>query len=334
MMMDFIDTVIGVKIYVLYHKNCSDGLAAGYSAWKRYGDRAEYIEVNYGEPFPNIELNKNDEVYILDFCYDLQTLLKIKNLCKRVLVIDHHEMNLDNLIYGLIDHCTKKSKIERYLAFKLAKWCKSYFLHLCKKANLDIPIFNINYSGATLAWLYFNPNESVPDVIKYVTDRDLWKFKLKNTKAFHEGINASPFKYDYEYWDSLVNNEERLNSCIKDGQVILRYRDAVIKRYKKYGSYLIKDINGLRICFFNALIFYEEIAEAFYNDKTLNIDYTVSYYFRDDGTFKLSFRTNTKSKLDLRPIAKRWGGGGHKHSSAASLNHEKTKDFLALISQY
>jgi len=40
---------VNKEIVVLYHANCLDGFGAAYAAWKKFGDTADYIPVQYGE---------------------------------------------------------------------------------------------------------------------------------------------------------------------------------------------------------------------------------------------------------------------------------------------
>ena len=79
----------GGRIRVWYHgEDCRDGFGAAYAAWRLWGDRATYVPVSHGAPPPPWE--PGDAVYVLDFSYDRETLLKID--AETILtVIDHHE---------------------------------------------------------------------------------------------------------------------------------------------------------------------------------------------------------------------------------------------------
>ena len=39
---------------VLYHAGCDDGFGAAYAIWLKYGNQADYIPVQYGQPFPEV----------------------------------------------------------------------------------------------------------------------------------------------------------------------------------------------------------------------------------------------------------------------------------------
>ena len=110
-------------IYVLYHKNCMDGKGAAYAAWKKFGESAKYIEVNYGEPVP--EMTDASEIYILDFSYPKDVLYKMAETAK-VVVLDHHK--------------TAQADLE----------------------GVEFAKFDMTKSGAVLAWEYFHPNSPTP----------------------------------------------------------------------------------------------------------------------------------------------------------------------------
>ena len=81
---------------VLYHKNCNDGLAAAL-VMKVFFDEmnwtAEYLPVQYGDKPP--DNRKGEHLYIVDFCYDPQTLLELAESHRGVTVLDHHQKAFD-----------------------------------------------------------------------------------------------------------------------------------------------------------------------------------------------------------------------------------------------
>lgn len=58
-------------------------------------------------------------------------------------------------------------------------------------------IHDLKKSASQLVWSYLYKNQNYPKYIKYIADRDLWKFKLKDSKIinngfFHLGLTLSP----------------------------------------------------------------------------------------------------------------------------------------------
>src|SRR3989344_3558851 len=58
---------ISKDIVVLYHSNCTDGFGGAWAAWKKFGDKAEYIGVIHQTPVP--KGLKNKCIYSVDFTY-------------------------------------------------------------------------------------------------------------------------------------------------------------------------------------------------------------------------------------------------------------------------
>jgi oligoribonuclease NrnB/cAMP/cGMP phosphodiesterase (DHH superfamily) len=50
--------------------------------------------------------------------------------------------------------------------------------------GVEFAQFDMNRSGAQMAWDYFHPNEPRPVHIEHIGDRDLWKFEKADTKAY------------------------------------------------------------------------------------------------------------------------------------------------------
>ena len=131
------------KNVILYHKGCSDGFGAAWSAWKKFGNKAEYIAVKYDYNPPENLTGKN--VYILDFCYPMRETRNMLEIAESLTIIDHH--------------------------FSRRKVIESVPNH----------IYSENHSGAVLAWQYFHPGKSLPKMLKYIEDIDLWHRKLPHT---------------------------------------------------------------------------------------------------------------------------------------------------------
>ncbi|MDF2435450.1 MAG: uncharacterized protein JWP44_5081 [Mucilaginibacter sp.] len=152
-----------MKTYVLYHANCQDGLGAKYAAWKKFGDAATYIPVQYGKPIP--EIDADAEVYIVDFSYARDVLDELRSRVEKLVVLDHHK-TAEEALRG------------------------------CEYAHFDM-----TKSGAVLAWEYFHPNASMPPLLRHIQDRDLWQFKLPGTREITASM--SMIGDDMVAWDSL-----------------------------------------------------------------------------------------------------------------------------------
>ena len=182
------------KNIVLYHRNCADGLGAAYAAFKVFGDNANYIPINYGEEPPEVS-EKN--VFILDFSFPKDKLIKMKKLANSLVVLDHHKTAYEDL------------------------------------KDLDFAIFDMNKSGAGLAWEYFHKTE-MPKFIKLIQDRDLWKFELDDSKFFNDGLRAY-VNFDVKSFSKL-EDDNYVNELIVKGKDIRFIFENDIEQFSKYAA--------------------------------------------------------------------------------------------------
>jgi oligoribonuclease NrnB/cAMP/cGMP phosphodiesterase (DHH superfamily) len=152
---------------ILYHADCLDGFGAAYAAWRYFGDKAEYVPVNYGQRPPEVV---GKDVFILDFSYQRDTLAEMKNEANRILVLDHHK--------------TAEADLK----------------------GLDFAVFDMERSGCVMAWDYFFDSRTRPFGLELIQDRDLWRFNFSQTKAFNEALrNLVPRAFNdwHEHLDVL-----------------------------------------------------------------------------------------------------------------------------------
>ncbi len=74
------------KNLIIYHRDCLDGFAAAFAAWKVFSGNAEYVGGSYGY-LPKIE--PGQDVYILDITYPKSLIENLQQTCSSVKVIDH-----------------------------------------------------------------------------------------------------------------------------------------------------------------------------------------------------------------------------------------------------
>ena len=267
-------------IYVLYHSSCYDGFGAAYAAWKALGDRAKYIPVSYGYPPP--EMPDAEHIYIVDFSYPLDVLLKLVESAP-VTVIDHHKTAEEALSKALGVHS---------------------HLHT---------IFDMNKSGALLTWEYFHryPAESPSDpglpvpaplLIQHISDRDLWKFEMDGTAKIHKALVSLPM--DFEVWDKL--DVEQLK---KDGETCERLYTQLVDNICK--SAWIGEIDGQKVPMVNTSIAWSEVGAEL--GKRFDTHPFVASFTVFDTQVMWSLRS--KGDFDVSAVAKKFGGGGHKNAA-------------------
>ena len=263
-----------MTIYVLTHAGCYDGFGASFSAWLKFGDGATYIPVQHGRPPP--EIPKNSTVYIADFAYPRKILLEMKTNSPDLVVLDHH--------------ITAKDDLE----------------------GLDFAIFDMEKSGAGLAWEYFHPEKPMPALIKHIQDRDLWKFELgENTSFLHTVLVATDMRF--EVWQKLMLKLEDPGTAKRvfaDGKAMYQFQQTNVK--KICGKAFFEVLGGYNIPMVNTSCSWSEVGH-FLLDKYPEAPFVASYTDKDDGMRLWSLRS--RKDFDCSEIAKKYGGGGHKQAS-------------------
>lgn len=253
---------------IIYHGNCYDGFGAAWAAWRLYGDRARYLPALYGDPPPEIE--KNGVVFIVDFSYPREVLLDLAKKSAAIWVLDHHKTAEADLV-GL-DFCT----------------------------------FDMEQSGAMLAWKEFQPNVEPPALIRYVQDRDLWRFALPGSREVSAWLRSYPFTF--EAWSGAASRlEADLNGVIQEGLAILRFQDQQVDVMCRQAT--LRDVGGYRVPVANATVLFSEVGEALCKAYP---DAPFAAYYLDRADGKRQWGLRSRNGFDVSEVAKQFGGGGHK----------------------
>ncbi len=179
------------KILVLYHKNCPDGFGGAWAAWKKFGNKAEYVAVDpdtLPEKFP-----KGKEIYSVDISYPVSVQKKLREKNKSLVILDHH--------------VSRKNDTEAF----------------------PENTFNNNHSGAVLGWRYFHPKKKVPKFLEYIEDYDLWKFSLPKTRSIIPYLHMQ--KTDFITWGEMADQLEKRNwekIYYERGMLLQKYEDKIV----------------------------------------------------------------------------------------------------------
>lgn len=279
---------------ILYHKDCMDGTGSKYAAWKKFGDKAIYLACQYGKPLPDFERGSETEVFFLDYSTSRTELEALGEACGKVVVLDHHQ--------------TAREALEG-----------------CNHPKVEV-VFDMERSGAVIAWNYFHPDDSVPMLLQYVQDRDLWKFKFGNdSKLIHAGLGT--LKGNMPLWNKYASNENVLQDLVDTGEILLERDQAAVEAQVPRN---VKVVNweGYKCGFLNTGQLVSEMGHAMYSDETLNVDVGVCWFVLNDNTVILSLRSKQGSGVDVSAIAKKYGGGGHPNSAGCRTTISGIKAIL------
>jgi oligoribonuclease NrnB/cAMP/cGMP phosphodiesterase (DHH superfamily) len=274
------------KIVCIYHKNCTDGTTSAAVLLKKFPD-CKLFPMGHG--YKEEELNKlleevdeNTVVYISDFSLRPEDLKKLLNKAKKVINIDHHIGVKDTLEEIAIEY-----------------------------PNFEF-IFDNNSSGASLTWKYFY-GEPVPQLIKYVEDKDIWKWEFKEDT-----------KYVDSYLMMLTDKPEEIKKLIESdisnikekGRLISQFIDYLINKFVENANPTYLKIDNYIVKAFNTGLFQSEIG----NILSTRYNEPVALFSINGDFVKISFRSNDDQNLTALQLAKALGGGGHKNAAGASVS--------------
>jgi uncharacterized protein len=290
-----------MKAYVLYHKNCADGMGAAWAAHEALGDEATYIACAYQEPLPEIE--DGSAVYVVDFSFKKEVINQLAERC-RVIVLDHHKTAQEDLVDA-------KPIIEgEYPAAATGLFAK----------------FDMTRSGAVITWNYFFPNEKVPKLLQYIEDRDLWKWQLPYTKEVSAWVGSQEWSIDSF---SRMSEEVHisLGTCVAVGEALLRSQQQTVEMISEFSKVYASKWGMVALV--NATAHWSELGNHLCT-KFPFADCSISYYF-DEVTGKVKFSARSIGDFDVSSIAKEYGGGGHKNAAGFALPVDELGNFFQWV---
>jgi uncharacterized protein len=279
------------KPLVIYHANCTDGLAAAWCFWQAYEDTMEYFPGVYGQPIPDIA---DRVVYLVDFSYKREQIADMCQWATSVAVLDHHRTALDDLDGLDLEH-----------------------------DNLDLSHCTITKSGAGIAWDYVmnglsskEEYRAPPLFLQHVQDRDLWNFQLPLTKEIIRGatnetltlttidIYMQMSKTDLEYIASLGKN-----ILISEMTMI----KGIVKECSRKLSLPISVDTFAELVLISAPgALFSEMGDYVGSDR--DVSGVIMYY--DTATHRVfGLRSNKEHGVDVGRIASYYSGGGHKNAA-------------------
>ena len=287
-----------MKPLVIFHGTCPDGFVAAWVADRALGG-VELYPGEYGKE-PPYDLARGRDVYVVDFSYPKQQILQLHQVGGRKLVVlDHHKTAQEDLQFLL-------------------------------GSNLEI-VFDMNRSGASIAWDYFHPGTPWPWIVSYVHDRDLRRFVLPHSKEISLFLRTIPYKNDLpplEEYDRLASTEFSTIFLLSQG-------------CKRYLDHYIKD--ALRNVRLHDIYFEGGDPKNRHDGQVpnmvvtacVNVSYTgvsdvldaaiqktgaamaLGWHVIADGRFRCSLLS--RSDFDCSQVARGFGGGGHAQASGFYL---------------
>lgn len=270
-----------MKPLVIFHASCNDGFGAAWAARKALGEDVEFFPASYGQEPPDVA---GRTVYLLDFSYKQDAMRRLISFNERVVIIDHHK-SAEAELAGIADKMDLRLEDGKFEF-----------------------VYDVNKSGARLAYEYFFPGCTVPRIIGYVEDRDLWRWALHDSRAINACIASHP--HDFSLWDKWASivREVEWEAMADEGDAILRYQKQCVDSQVKNATEV--ELGGHKILSVNATHLISEIAGKLAEGRPFG----ACWFVRSDGKKVWSLRS-AKDGIDVSEVANKYGGGGHKNAA-------------------
>ena len=345
--------------YVLfYHANCTDGLMASAIAHSYLPD-AHSVPINYDshEVSPDdyvqrlativakensgLAFTPNMRVYFLDFCPKPDQIRAMLNSGYAVTIVDHHKSAYRDFcdtvgIDGFDDFNPRLSVDAPDLS------CDGW-----KGFAVDglAYLYCESDSGALMTYKLFQwmvlglltPDEAteeiltVPNYVKWVSDRDLWKFEYPETKVFDAGMSL----YKQIQPGFLIRHIETtgVDTILAEGKAVLAANEAYVRSHVPriktvvtvtrvmFGTPTLvpfqKDgLEVVRIAMYNCTHLASELCAGYFesqNEVHVMIAYTII------GQDEVICQMRSRAGYPVNFIAEMFGGGGHENACAFTI---------------
>lgn len=154
----------------------------------------------------------------------------------------------------------------------------------------------------------------IPMSVRYIDDNDVWRHEHEETKYFAMGLTMEKYKNPFdEIWKDLLYSSTEIKTLeiLQKGEVIFEYQEQQNENAVKYNSFVSKALDPEHECLClnsiggNSRLFGDKFAE-----------YPVVCKFGYDGNeWFYTIYSNEQSPVDCAELAKRYGGGGHRHAA-------------------
>ncbi|WP_296915721.1 DHHA1 domain-containing protein [Polaromonas sp.] len=278
---------------VIYHgRRCPDGFASALAAWLFYEGRAEFLGLDHGDIKSPDDLPALDRraVYILDFSFSPEIMRGIEARAAKLVLLDHH-----------------KSAAEKLSGFA----CRCGVVH-----------FDMHKSGARLAWEFFQPARPLPDLVRFIEDRDIWVWQYPESAGFLAALDMEAF--EFARWAEIASfSPVQLAAFMARGQ-------AMDEKFSKLAADIAEGaqpvtFNGQHGLMVNAPGVFHSLIGNTLSEKSAT--FALMWVVAKDGVIKVGLRS--QRGFDCIPLAESMGGGGHAQACGFKMGNERLPELLS-----
>jgi nanoRNase/pAp phosphatase (c-di-AMP/oligoRNAs hydrolase) len=277
---------------VIYHGKCPDGFAAALAAWLYFAGKAEFVGLDHGDVKSVDDLPKHAgrAVYILDFSFSEPILRAVEETAAKLVLLDHHLSAADKLT-----------------GFR----CRCGMVH-----------FDMKKSGARMAWEFFHPDQAVPDLIRWVEDRDIWVWQYPESVGFLAALDMEPF--EFARWQAIAGFDEPQKAAY------IARGAAMNEKFVKLAEQLVESaqalvFNGVKGLMVNAPSAFHSLVGDLLCQKSGS--FALMWTVDKNGIVKCGLRS--KPGFNCIPLAASMGGGGHAQACGFKMPGQRLPELLS-----
>jgi uncharacterized protein len=270
---------------VVTHHPCADGMGARWAAWRAFGNTADYLDGDYGKPMPRIPDGKH--VFMIDVSYPKDELIALKERSLSLVVLDHHVSAKKNL------------------------------------EGLDFARFDMDMSGAMMAFYHFFRGQEPPMLIQYIQDRDLWRWHLPYSEEINAAIMSYPLDVGtYDYLHNRLSSVTGRVAMQSEGEAILRMQRKLVEQIASQARIENPVIGGKRydgVPRVTTPVLQSEVGHELLK-RHPDAPFAMTQHLLPSGKTKISLRSEDHRE-DVSVIARSINekGGGHRNAAGATV---------------
>ena len=274
-----------MKKVCFYHAGCPDGFGAVWSVRKAWGEDARYYARSHDDLLPLDELEGALVVFV-EIAVENRQLRELSRVAGHIILLDHH------------------------ISAKLRYQSDLETVNEIEAAGHEI-YFDLDHSGAMLAWNFFHPEDPAPPLLEYVEDQDLWNWKLVGSEEVNAAIASYP--REFEAWDELAQRSPE--DLMRDGEPIVRSNKMEVLRAIQNAHAI--SIGNDRVEAVNATVNRSAIGHEL--AKRMAFGRAWGCVYRISGS-RVHATLYSIADLDVSEIAGGLGGGGHRNAAGFTVS--------------
>ena len=312
-----------LKTLIVYHANCIDGITSA-AVVAKYLDEKQGLPVDdillypmtYDDPIIDLHqiITQADieQLYIVDFSFSTENLVNLYEQIPDIHLYDHHASAFRNLMGA--DYPLSSTSRENF--------------YLRDKHNDPTGIYIVLDNaecGASLCWkqLMHSPEaeeqyieDTLPQLIKYVRDYDLWHFYYPDTAVINKFLKLKPKDAPtYIAFLESFKSSDFVRAAAREGKVMLSYESSLEDELISSGVCPI-EIEGITGLSCNAP--YAFASNIGHKLAAKSKTFGATWSQLADGKIVFSLRS-VGDECDVSKLAECMGGGGHKNAAGFSF---------------